>query len=104
MHLPQGHTVGQAVGLPWPGGVGTTKAVGAHLDTQDLELVTFPPALWPWSLWAGRGGSVCAGAEAPACVWLSCDLAGRADCAGGRQTPIISLERSHPRSYLPACF
>ena len=75
MRLPQGHTVGQVVGLPWPGRVGTTKAVGAHLDTQDLELVTFPLALWPWSLWAGRGGSVYAGAEAlPVCgspvIWL----------------------------------
>lgn len=63
------------VGLAWPGGVGTTKAVGAPLDTQDPGLVTFPPALWPWSLWAGRGGSVHAGAEAlPVCgfpmIWL----------------------------------
>ena len=56
------------MGLAWPGGVGTTKAVGAPLDMQDPGLVTFPPALWPWSLWAGRGGSVHAGAKAlPVC-------------------------------------
>ena len=61
MHLPQGHTVGQAVGLPWPGGVGTTKAVGAHLDTQDLELVTFPPALFMFHYLLCRNSGLSAG-------------------------------------------
>lgn len=79
--------------------MGTTKAVGAHLDTQDPELVTLPPALWPWSLWAGRGGSVYAGAEALAVcgypvIWLE----------GQTANSHHLLERSHPRSHLPACF